>query len=70
MATINREPNQRISNLSQYLYLKEVRANTSLIDGKIIYGGKEWTKEEYEAAHPEPKLEYDIVRLDSKQIPK
>lgn len=58
----------RITNLAEYLFLKEVRANTALIAGKIIYNGRVWSKEEYEAAFPVPVLKYSSIQLDSKQV--
>lgn len=60
---------RRISNLPEYLYLKEVRANTSLIGGKIIYDRIEWPPEEYNRRFPKPKLRYATVQLDGTQLP-
>ena len=58
----------RITNLKEYLFLKEVRANTALIGGKIIYNGREWDKAEYEAKYPVPTLKYNTIQIDGKQI--
>lgn len=58
----------QITNLSEYIWLKQVRAATSLVNGQIIYNGRVWSKEEYEAAFPKPVLKYSSVQLDGKQI--
>ena len=63
-------PLTKISNLLEYVHSKEVRLNTSLIGGKIIYEGKEYSEDEYNAAFPEPVLKYDSVQLDGSQIEK
>lgn len=58
----------QITNLAEYIRLKEVRANTALIGGKIIYNGREWDKAEYEAKYPVPTLKYNTIQIDSKQV--
>lgn len=64
----NPEKSRKISNLSEYLFLKEVRANTSLIGGRIIFDGVEWERDEYEKCFPVPQLIYVAERLDGRQI--
>ena len=64
----NYETVRRIANLSEYLFLKEVRANTELINGKIVFDGVEWTEQEYNLAFPEPQLRYVSELLDGRQI--
>jgi len=59
---------RRVSNLKEYLHLKEVRANTGLILGKPYYNGILWDVQEYEQTFPVPKLKYDIVQIDGRQI--
>lgn len=59
---------RKIANLSEYLFLKEVRANTALIGGKIFFDGVEWTPEEYARAFPEPQLKYVATQLDGRQV--
>lgn len=71
MAYKGRTPQeQKIVNLEEYLYLKEVRANTSLIGGKIYYDRLFWSEEEYNRRFPEPRLRYAAIQLDGKQIAK
>lgn len=62
--------NKKIDNLGEYLYLKDVRAKTGLINGKIIYDGLQWSEEEYNRRFPEPVLKYKIINLDGTQIEK
>lgn len=62
--------NRRITNLKEYLHLKDVRAMTGLIGGKIYYNGKFWDEETYNQTFPEPKLVYDVEQLDGRQIEK
>ena len=60
-----------IENLSEYIFLKEVRANTSLINGQIFYDGKYWTEELYNSTFPEAVIRYKSVeQLDGTQIEK
>lgn len=66
----SRLTNKKIGNLKEYLYLKEVRARTGLLNGKIIYDGLEWTEEEYNRRFPKPKLIYITDNPDKKHIPK
>lgn len=68
MATMTREPHQRITNIIEYCRLRTVRANTGLINGKIVYDGITWDDKDYFSIFPEPKLQYDINRLDKTQI--
>lgn len=62
------EPHSIITNLPQYIFLKDVRASTSLIDGKIIYDNREWSRDEYDRCFPEPRLIRKSIQLDSTQI--
>lgn len=64
----NYETVRRIASLSEYLFLKEVRANTGLINGKIVFDGVEWEPDEYYRAFPEPTLKYVSELLDGRQI--
>jgi hypothetical protein len=59
-----------MTNLSECIFLDNVRTNTGFVNGKMYYDGKYYTKEEYEAAFPEPALEYVQIQLDGKQIKK
>lgn len=62
----NRHPHP--INISEYIRLKEVRANTALIDGQIVYNGKVYSEKDYLREFPEPKLEYQTEQLDKRQI--
>jgi hypothetical protein len=53
-----------IANLFDYIRIKEVRANTSLIGGKIIYNGQVFDEKEYDELFPIPKLEYITQPLE------
>ena len=62
------ERTKEIANLQDYIYLKQVRQNTSLINGKIVFEGIEYTEDEYNRLFPEPVLTYKAIHLDGKQI--
>ena len=66
----SRSPHEgrRVENAVEYCKLKEVRANTALIGGKIIYEGKVWESDIYEAAFPPPVLRYKGLQLDGRAV--
>ena len=64
------QTDKRVVNMVEYCRLKEVRANTALIGGRIFYDGRYWDKDEYNAAFPEPKLKYAAVQIDGRQVEK
>ena len=59
-----------ITNLKEYLRLKEIRNATSLIGGEIIYNGRVWNEQEYDALFPIPRLTYDIENPDKTHVQK
>lgn len=58
----------RITNLKEYLFLKEVRANTSLINGQIIYANRVWPVDLYEKTFPKPTLKYSSLQIVKGQV--
>lgn len=59
---------RKIANLKQYVKLRTIRANTALINGKIILDGREYCKEVYEYLFPKPELKYIVQQLDKTQV--
>jgi len=64
------DPYHQIINLTEYVYLRTVRANTCLIGGKIIYEGKQYNEADYNTTFPEPVLKYDTLNADKTQVEK
>jgi len=61
---------RKVSNIAEYVRSKTARANTALIDGKIILDGKVWSKEDYDREWPEPVLKYRVEQIDGRQVEK
>ena len=57
---------RKITNLSQYIFLLQVRSQTGLIAGNIVYDGKSYSQDEYDREFPAPVLEYEDRVLDSR----
>ena len=64
------QTDKREVNMVEYCRLKEVRANTALIGGRIFYDGRYWEEAEYEAKFPKPVIVYDNIQIDGRQIEK
>lgn len=56
------------TNIIEYVRSKTARANTGLIGGMIYYDGMFWDEDEYNATFPPPKLKFDTVQLDGRQL--
>jgi len=68
--TVSQEKQPKIANIGEYIRLKNVRAETGLIAGRIFYKGRFYTEAEYARKFPEPKLVYDVENPDKKHIEK
>ena len=62
------EVTRKASNLTEYLRLKDIRSMTGLIGGRIYYNGQFWDENDYNEVFPLPKLEYDVERIDGRQL--
>lgn len=58
----------QITNIAEYIRLKEVRANTSLINGQIIYANRVWPVDLYEKTFPKPTLKYSSLQIVKGQV--
>jgi len=61
---------RKVANIAEYVRSKTARANTALIDGKIILDGRVWSKEDYDREWPEPVLKYRVEQIDGRQVEK
>lgn len=59
---------RKVANIAEYVRSKTARANTALIDGKIILDGKVWDLDEYNREYPEPVLKYRVEQIDGRQV--
>jgi len=59
---------RKVANIAEYVRSKTARANTALIDGKIILDGKVWDLAEYNREYPIPVLKYNVINLDKRQL--
>lgn len=67
MATINKEPWERLTNLKEVIENKIFRSEVGWVDNKHYFRGRFYTPQEIEEMFP-IKLKYSTVRLDSKQL--
>jgi len=59
---------RKVANIAEYVRSKTARANTALIDGKIILDDRVWSKEDYDREWPEPVLKYRVEQIDGRQV--
>lgn len=67
MATMTREPFERLQNLQQVVQNKCYLSEVGFVNGKYHFRGKYYSKQEIEALFP-TTFHYSISRLDKNQI--